>query len=130
MNQYLRSSNKDVLLPIVEEDLVIAPGSLASRTTEKTTTTTLASNNQFFSTSTSTPTIRPKPDGCTQNGVFYADGSSMETDNPCEHCYCIQGKMVCAVESCMGEMDGENDHCDPIPPAAGQCCPTEYKCGM
>ena len=53
----------------------------------------------------------------------------METDNPCEHCYCIQGKMVCAVESCMGAMDGESDHCDPIPPAAGECCPTEYKCG-
>ena len=55
--------------------------------------------------------------------------SSIETEDPCEHCYCIQGKMVCAVESCMGEMDGEADHCDPIPPAKGECCPTEYRCG-
>ena len=114
-----------------EEDLVISPGSIAPsqrQTTEKTTSTTLFLDEDSSSIS-SIPTIRPAPSGCTQNGVFYADGSSMETDNPCEHCYCIQGKMVCAVESCMGEMDGESDHCDPQPPAPGQCCPTEYKCG-
>ena len=97
------------------------------QTTERTTTTTIFSNQEPTTSTTVMPTIRPS--GCTQNGVFYADGSSMETDNPCEHCYCIQGKMVCAVESYMGEMDGESDHCDPIPPAAGECCPTEYKCG-
>ena len=69
--------------------------------------------------------------GCTQNGLFYADGSAIETEDPCEHCYCIQGKAVCAVESCMGEgpLEGDSDHCDPQPPALGECCPTEYKCG-
>ena len=78
-------------------DLVLNPGSISPtvrQTTEKVLTTTILSNE--VSSTSPRPTIRPKPSGCTQHGVFYADGSSMETENPCEHCYCMQGKMVCA----------------------------------
>ena len=64
-----------------------------------------------------------------QGGVLYDEGESIETADPCEHCYCMQGKTVCAVESCMGEMEGQADHCVPTVPPPGQCCPTEYKCG-
>ena len=89
---------KIVHLPILEDDLVITPGSISPsvrQTTEKTSTTTILSDEASDSSTLSPrPTIRPKPSGCTQKGVFYADGSSMETENPCEHCYCIQGKMV------------------------------------
>ena len=120
-------------LPVTEDTILIpgstSPGPLSPRQTTERSTTTISSDMDLHSSTSPLPTIRPKPSGCTQNGVFYADGSSIETEDPCEHCYCMQGKMVCAVESCMGEMDGESDHCDPLPPAAGECCPTEYKCG-
>ena len=64
-----------------------------------------------------------------QNGLFYADGASIESEDPCEHCYCMKGDLVCAVEPCMGNMEGESDSCVPLPPPAGECCPKEYKCG-
>ena len=62
---------------------------------------------------------------------MYQEGDLIETEDPCEHCYCMQGKTVCAVEACMGEgsMDGQADHCVPQAPAPGECCPSEYKCG-
>ena len=60
---------------------------------------------------------------------MYEEGESIDTPDPCEHCYCMQGKTVCAVESCMGEMEGQADHCVPTVPPPGQCCPSEYKCG-
>ena len=93
----------------------------------KTTTTTIFSNEEQTSSTTIMPTVRPS--GCMQNDVFYADGSSMETDNPCEHCYCMKGDIVCAVEPCMGSMEGDTDSCIAQPPPEGECCPKEYKCG-
>lgn len=64
-----------------------------------------------------------------QNGQFYSDGASIESEDPCEHCYCMKGDIVCAVEPCLGAMDGESDSCVALPPPEGSCCPTEYKCG-
>ena len=103
---------------------------ITSEPTEtSTSTSTTEVDMEITSTSTSTVIPRAKVPGCTQNGAFYVDGSSIETEDPCEHCYCIQGTIACSVTSCMGELDGDADHCEPVQPAAGECCPTEYKCG-
>ena len=68
--------------------------------------------------------------GCMQHGQFYEDGASIKSEDPCEHCYCMKGDIVCAVEPCMGgSMEGEADSCVAMPPPRGSCCPTEYKCG-
>ena len=61
---------------------------------------------------------------------MYEDGASIKSEDPCEHCYCMKGDIVCAVEPCMGgSMEGESDSCVAMPPPEGSCCPTEYKCG-
>ena len=36
--------------------------------------------------------------GCYNNGLFYANGADIETEDPCEHCYCLNGDMVCAIQ--------------------------------
>ena len=41
----------------------------------------------------------------------------------------MKGDIVCAVEPCMGTMEGESDSCVALPPPEGSCCPTEYRCG-
>ena len=76
-----------------------------------------------------TPAALPQAGSCFQNGLYYADGSSIESEDPCEHCYCMKGDIVCAVEPCMGGMEGESDSCVAVPPPPGECCPKEYKCG-
>ena len=80
---------------------------------------------------TESPDTTPKPQGgCVQNGQFFEDGASIESADPCEHCYCMKGDIVCAVEPCMGgSMEGESDSCVALPPPEGSCCPTEYRCG-
>lgn len=77
---------------------------------------------------TTTEAAVPKG-SCQANGVLYADGASIESEDPCEHCYCMKGDIVCAVEPCMGSMEGESDSCVAMPPPPGECCPKEYKCG-
>ncbi len=52
-----------------------------------------------------------------------------ESPDPCEHCYCMQGDIVCAVEACMGPLEGDEESCEPLAPEPGTCCPSEYKCG-
>lgn len=75
-------------------------------------------------------TPRTKTSGCFQNGNYFADGASIDSEDPCEHCYCMKGDIVCAVEPCMGGMDaGADSNCVAQPPPEGSCCPTEYKCG-
>ena len=66
---------------------------------------------------------------CFQKGNHYADGASIESEDPCEHCYCMKGDIVCAVEPCMDSMEGEDESCVAQPAPPGECCPKEYKCG-
>lgn len=67
------------------------------------------------------------PLDCQHNGNLYADGASIETEQPCEHCYCMRGEIVCAVQECGTPLDKEN--CTALPPPAGVCCPEIYHCG-
>jgi len=78
-----------------------------------------------------TTSTTPTPHGshtCSQNGTVYEDGASIASQDPCEHCYCMKGDIVCAVEPCMPSMEGESDSCVAQPPPEGECCPKEYKC--
>jgi hypothetical protein len=52
----------------------------------------------------------------------------MVSEKPCEHCYCMRGDIVCAVQDCGEPLRGKD--CTPETPPAGQCCPTSYQCGM
>jgi len=38
---------------------------------------------------------------CNANGTIYDDGDSIESEDACEHCYCMKGEIVCALEQCM-----------------------------
>ena len=67
--------------------------------------------------------------GCFQKGHYYADGASIESEDPCEHCYCMKGDIICAVEPCMDAMEADAESCLPQPAPPGECCPKEYKCG-
>ena len=80
--------------------------------------------------STDMTVVPPKPTqpGCTNNGQFYANGADIVTEDPCEHCYCLNGDVVCAIQECMGPLEGKTDNCQALPPPPGQCCPAEYKC--
>ena len=88
---------------------------------------------EVSSISTESPTTpvvaKPAKGGCFQKGNYYADGASIESEDPCEHCYCMKGDIVCAVEPCMDSMEGDSESCKPQPPNPGECCPKEYKCG-
>ena len=70
----------------------------------------------------------PSQTGCFMNGAFYANGADIVTSDPCEHCYCLNGDVVCAIQECMGPLEGKTDNCEALPPQPGQCCPAEYKC--
>lgn len=67
------------------------------------------------------------PLDCQHAGNIYADGASIETEQPCEHCYCMKGEIVCAVQECGTPLDKEN--CTALAPPAGVCCPETYHCG-
>lgn len=70
------------------------------------------------------------PFDCRVNEETYRDGESidMDSEKPCEHCYCMRGDIVCAVQDCGEPLRGKD--CTPETPPAGQCCPTSYQCGM
>uniref|UniRef100_A0A8D9B877 VWFC domain-containing protein n=2 Tax=Cacopsylla melanoneura TaxID=428564 RepID=A0A8D9B877_9HEMI len=64
---------------------------------------------------------------CYHGGAIYHDGESIpNSDRPCEHCYCVRGDIVCAVQDCGQPLKGKD--CTPNPIPAGQCCPTTYEC--
>ena len=88
---------------------------------------------EVSSISTESPTTpvvaKPAKGGCFQKGNYYADGASIESEDPCEHCYCMKGDIVCAVEPCMDSMEADSESCKPQPAPPGECCPKEYKCG-
>ena len=73
-------------------------------------------------------TAPPAQRGCTRNGDWFANGADIVTADPCEHCYCLNGDVVCAVQECMGPLEGGTDNCVALPAPPGQCCPAEYKC--
>ncbi|XP_025206671.1 mucin-17-like isoform X2 [Melanaphis sacchari] len=68
------------------------------------------------------------PFDCRVNDDVYQDGESipMVSEKPCEHCYCMRGDIVCAVQDCGEPLRGKD--CTPETPPAGQCCPTSYQC--
>lgn len=87
-------------------------------------TTTEAPSQGFIITTTSAPV--PSTD-CYHNGISYADGENIDTDQACEHCYCMRGDIVCAVQECKPlEMHGKN--CTARLPGPGECCPQVYEC--
>ncbi|CAH1403904.1 unnamed protein product [Nezara viridula] len=67
------------------------------------------------------------PSDCLHNGRIYHDGAMVMKDEkaPCEHCYCMRGDIVCAVQECGTPLEGTN--CTPMEPKPGQCCPN-YEC--
>ena len=80
---------------------------------------------------TGLPTTTMVPHGssmCIHNGESYADGASIETEDPCEHCYCMKGDLVCAVHECKSPLDEDSEGCIPKTPLPGQCCPQGYDC--
>ena len=113
---YQLISNSQIWCMIFQlaEDGITIPGGLFDITRLQTTSTTPST---------------PHGTKCYQNGTFYDDGASIESQDPCEHCYCMKGDIVCAVEPCMGSMEGDTDSCVAQPPPEGECCPKEYKCG-
>jgi hypothetical protein len=87
----------------------------------------LAAVTSLPASGVSSPTAAAQP-GCFNNGEYYANGADIVTANPCEHCYCLNGDVVCAIQECMGPLEGKTDNCEALPPPPGQCCPVEYKC--
>ena len=77
---------------------------------------------------TVSPIVQQTSMGCTTKGDFYANGADIPTEDPCEHCYCLNGDMMCSITECMGPLDGETDSCSPQAPPPGECCPQEYNC--
>jgi hypothetical protein len=79
--------------------------------------------------STTTTTMSPNL-GCRYNDDEYADGAMIEMeDKPCEHCYCMRGDIVCAVQECGTPLEKEANNCTALPPQPGKCCPEMYRCG-
>uniref|UniRef100_A0A182K4B9 VWFC domain-containing protein n=1 Tax=Anopheles christyi TaxID=43041 RepID=A0A182K4B9_9DIPT len=92
---------------------------------EDESTTTVRPTPGFILTTTVSPSMSTD---CVHSGETYADGSLIMTDKPCEHCYCMRGDIVCAVQECGTPLENEGKNCTALPPAAGQCCPDKYIC--
>ncbi|KAK6625100.1 hypothetical protein RUM43_005391 [Polyplax serrata] len=73
-------------------------------------------------------TTSADPLECTYNNEIFADGSRIGTEDPCEHCYCLKGKIACAVQECGAPLEKEGQNCTALPPAPGKCCPDSYQC--
>ncbi|XP_060879263.1 mucin-17-like isoform X2 [Metopolophium dirhodum] len=88
---------------------------------KSTTSTPQITGGLVFSTTSA-------PFDCRVNEETYRDGESiaMVSEKPCEHCYCMRGDIVCAVQDCGEPLRGKD--CTPETPPAGQCCPTSYQC--
>lgn len=74
-----------------------------------------------------TTTLAPGPIDCIYNNEIYADGALVKKDIPCEHCYCMKGDIVCAVQEC-GPTPLDKVNCTALPIREGQCCPDTYDC--
>ncbi|GJQ75670.1 hypothetical protein Trydic_g17744, partial [Trypoxylus dichotomus] len=91
---------------------------LQETTAIPTTTTTLRT---VFTT---LPTVTPSD--CIYEGEIYADGALIKKDL-CDHCYCMKGDIVCAVQEC-GPTPLDKVNCTALPVKEGQCCPDSYDC--
>ena len=92
-----------------------------------TTTSTTAKVNA--TTGLDTTTMIPGSIAtCLHQGKLYFDGANIETEDPCEHCYCMKGDIVCGVHECKSPLDEKEEGCIPRPPLPGQCCPQGYDC--
>ncbi|XP_022237550.1 mucin-3A-like [Limulus polyphemus] len=63
-------------------------------------------------------------EGCMVENQFFPDGEPVETDDPCEHCYCMGNEVVCAIQTCKPP----GSACIPIPDQENKCCPEKYDC--
>lgn len=70
-------------------------------------------------------TTTPGPVACNHGGQVYADGARLPGATPCEHCYCMRGDVVCAVQECGPALSG----CTALPTREGACCPEAFQCG-
>lgn len=66
---------------------------------------------------------------CQYENKVYEDGELIYTIQPCNHCYCLHGKIVCAVQECGKPMESHGKNCTAQPPPEGECCPSIYQCG-
>ncbi|KAG8234330.1 hypothetical protein J437_LFUL017734, partial [Ladona fulva] len=109
-------------------------------TTTTTTTTTLPP--------TTTPPVTASPLGCRYESEMYEDGelitpisgidAAKSNASPCQHCYCMRGDIVCAVQECGTPMEdaatgvaganGAGQNCTALLPPPGKCCPEAYQC--
>lgn len=89
------------------------------------TTTTIRPTPGFILTTTLTPGYTME---CTHHDQVFADGALIATDKACEHCYCMKGDIVCAIQDCGTPMENEGKNCTPIAPKEGQCCPDNFVC--
>lgn len=55
--------------------------------------------------------------GCMKDGKFYHEGAQFHP-SPCEHCYCNNGRVMCAIADCFMTPCVDAVH-DPT-----KCCPT------
>lgn len=94
-------------------------------TTAAAITTTEQYSQGFIITTTNAPS---QSTDCSHNDTTYSDGELVTTDQPCEHCYCMRGDIVCAVQECGTPLDMEGKNCTARPPRDGECCPDVYDC--
>jgi len=97
----------------VQIDGVGKPGLISSSPSPPTTTTAVA----------------PSSGGCMHKGKWIQEGDLIETEDPCEHCYCLNGDAICGIHRCMEALEGDAENCKPTPTPPGHCCPTSYECG-
>lgn len=91
---------------------------------ERAITTTTIPDEALLTTTYAPPHIS----GCMHNEEFYADGATIPTEDPCEHCYCMKTDIICAIQECTSLLTGKDENCKPRPPPPGQCCPEAYDC--
>ncbi|KAM9377036.1 kielin/chordin-like protein [Pholidichthys leucotaenia] len=74
---------------------------------------------------TQTETVPGDCKGCTHSGVRYDNGDTWKsTENPCEICSCLEGRVHCEREKC-------NTPCrNPTAPPPNTCCPVCHGCGV
>lgn len=92
---------------------------------EDSQTTIEPPSQGFMITTTTMPSQTTE---CLHNGVQYIDGELINTDQPCEHCYCMRGDIVCAVQDCGRPLEMHGKNCTARIPKDGECCPQIYEC--
>ena len=101
--------------------------------TDDDDTTSVSPTTSPTTSSSTSPAAAPEEEesaDCLQNGRYIPDGETMDSEDgdPCNHCYCMKGKKMCAISKCIPRIKGEADDCRPNEPPPGECCPTSYTC--